>query len=486
MKQLYFFLAALFLFQFSSLAQQNSHDKIFTKSEDILNAIMKSHNSHKDNDSARTIVTTKILENGYVLESRMGQFWNGTDWDNSSLISYTYTPDGLKTEEIDQFWIEGEWVNSYRYLTSYFINDIVSLYVEQSWNGTDWVNSYEYASLYNNDLHLMKYAVQQWNGAAWDSLYKTTYEYDNSGNLATSIDQNWNGTGWDNQYKNSYQYNSNNDISQRLEEQWIEGSWKNSILDLYSYDAQNQLDLIASFWWPDSVWKESVEIYYDFDSYGNITDKLTKFWESEELGLQNKYHTMYEYLPGTNLDTKVTNQEWNLQSEEWINQYREIKGYDGENNIQNYLTEVWNGSDWQASSQDNYTYDDHGNLDIQLSQNWDGTEWVNSFRATHTWLVVTAVEDDPASLPLAYSLKQNYPNPFNPSTKISYTIAKFSLVQLKIFDVLGNELETLINQEKPAGTYQLIWNAVNFPSGVYFYQIKAGDFIQTKKMILLK
>jgi hypothetical protein len=416
----------------------------------------------------------------------MGQFWNGTDWDNSSLTSYTYTPEGLKTEEIDQFWIDGAWVNSYRYSTSYFINDIVSLYLEQSWSGTEWVNSYEDVSIYNNDLQLKIYAVQQWNGAAWDSLYKTTYDYDNSGNLEITIDQSWNGTGWDNQYKNTYQYNANNDVSERLEEQWFEGNWKNSILDVYNYNEQDQLELIASFWWPDTAWKESVEIYYAYDSYGYITDKLTKFWESEELGLQNKYHQTYEYLPGTGIETVVTNQEWSLQSEEWINQYREVKSYDEENNIQNYLTEVWGGTDWLPAFQDNYTYDEHGNLDIQLSQNWNGTEWINSFKATHVWLFVTSVEDDPASLPFAYSLKQNYPNPFNPSTKISYTVGKTSNVQLRIFDVLGNELETLINQEKPAGTYQLIWNAANFPSGVYFYQIKSDEFVQTKKMILLK
>ena len=59
-------------------------------------------------------------------------------------------------------------------------------------------------------------------------------------------------------------------------------------------------------------------------------------------------------------------------------------------------------------------------------------------------------------------------------------------VQTKVFDVFGNEIETLVNEEKPAGTYELNWNAENLPSGVYFYQLKAGDFIETKKMLLFK
>jgi hypothetical protein len=59
-------------------------------------------------------------------------------------------------------------------------------------------------------------------------------------------------------------------------------------------------------------------------------------------------------------------------------------------------------------------------------------------------------------------------------------------VTLKVYDVLGNEIETLVNQEKPAGTYEITWNAEQLPSGVYFYQLRAGEFVQTKKMILLK
>jgi hypothetical protein len=89
-------------------------------------------------------------------------------------------------------------------------------------------------------------------------------------------------------------------------------------------------------------------------------------------------------------------------------------------------------------------------------------------------------------LPTEFSLGQNYPNPLNPSTKIKYSIPKSSQVSLKIFNTLGEEIETLVNEEKPVGTYELNWNASNLPSGVYFYRIQTGDFVQTRKMILLK
>jgi len=88
--------------------------------------------------------------------------------------------------------------------------------------------------------------------------------------------------------------------------------------------------------------------------------------------------------------------------------------------------------------------------------------------------------------PSSFELKQNYPNPFNPATTISYQLSVFSHVTLKIYDILGNKITTLVNQEKPAGTYEVTWNAAGQPSGVYFYQLRAGNFTDTKKLILLK
>ena len=89
-------------------------------------------------------------------------------------------------------------------------------------------------------------------------------------------------------------------------------------------------------------------------------------------------------------------------------------------------------------------------------------------------------------IPKENILFQNYPNPFNPATRISYSIKEEGLVTLKIYDVLGKEVVTLVNENKPAGNYEVNWNAFNLPSGMYIYKIQAGSFVQTRKMILLK
>ena len=90
------------------------------------------------------------------------------------------------------------------------------------------------------------------------------------------------------------------------------------------------------------------------------------------------------------------------------------------------------------------------------------------------------------NISLQFSLSQNYPNPFNPGTKIFYTVAVKQLVSLKVYDLLGREITTLVNEEKPAGEYEVEFDAGSLSSGIYFYQLKAGNSILTKKMIYLK
>jgi hypothetical protein len=99
---------------------------------------------------------------------------------------------------------------------------------------------------------------------------------------------------------------------------------------------------------------------------------------------------------------------------------------------------------------------------------------------------ITSVEEHSTDLPSSYILLQNFPNPFNPSTIISYQLPIGGNVTLKIYDILGNEMETLVDEFKPAGKYETEFNAASLPSCVYFYSLKAGDYIDTKKMLLLK
>jgi len=122
---------------------------------------------------------------------------------------------------------------------------------------------------------------------------------------------------------------------------------------------------------------------------------------------------------------------------------------------------------------------------------WKGNE---KRELSQTYKVLVGISDvDDGKVPIDFSLSQNYPNPFNPSTTISFTIPSsteyYSVLQnvtLKVYDILGREVATLVDENKPAGVYNVkcIMNNVN--SAIYFYTLKAGSFFQTKKMMLIK
>jgi hypothetical protein len=111
-------------------------------------------------------------------------------------------------------------------------------------------------------------------------------------------------------------------------------------------------------------------------------------------------------------------------------------------------------------------------------------QWITA--ENESQLSLTAVENNGKNLPASFSLSQNYPNPFNPSTVITYNVPKESQITLKVFNVLGQEVTTLVNSNQKAGTYNIMFNASKLSSGIYFYSLKANGFTSTKKMMLVK
>ena len=114
------------------------------------------------------------------------------------------------------------------------------------------------------------------------------------------------------------------------------------------------------------------------------------------------------------------------------------------------------------------------------------SQFVQEFYQSNFDDILVSVEDEMANIPTEFILHQNYPNPFNPSTKISWQSPVSGHQSLKVYDVLGNEVATLVNEYKNAENYEVEFNATSLSSGIYFYKLQAGSFIQTKKMILIK
>jgi predicted GH43/DUF377 family glycosyl hydrolase len=166
-------------------------------------------------------------------------------------------------------------------------------------------------------------------------------------------------------------------------------------------------------------------------------------------------------------------------------------------------------AEWQAKQKDMHSYDEMphfvSSTDLHIDEgiatylesrgtpiagisfdfDWDSRKPLTPDIGADEFNGIVGVEDE-GTIPTEFALEQNYPNPFNPSTTFRYSVPTQSKVVIKVFDVLGNEIATLMDEEKSVGTYELTWNAANLSSGIYFYQLKASDYVQTRKMILLK
>lgn len=121
---------------------------------------------------------------------------------------------------------------------------------------------------------------------------------------------------------------------------------------------------------------------------------------------------------------------------------------------------------------------------IGSSSIWGGlTAYIDDITINYSPVGINQINSE---IPSKFNLSQNYPNPFNPTTKINFDVPQNEFITLKIYDNLGKEIVTLVNEKLTPGTYSVDWNASEYPSGVYFYRLQSDNFTQTKRMILIK
>ena len=147
-----------------------------------------------------------------------------------------------------------------------------------------------------------------------------------------------------------------------------------------------------------------------------------------------------------------------------------------------------NGANWNSKQ---YRADQY-NCQISCISNSNGYIFAGTDGGVFRGLLsTTSTNETDSKIPSSFVLEQNYPNPFNPVTTIKFSVplnvkGERSNVTLKVYDVLGNEVATLFNEYKSAGSYEVVFDANKLSSGVYFYRLQAGNFVDTKKMLLLK
>ena len=189
----------------------------------------------------------------------------------------------------------------------------------------------------------------------------------------------------------------------------------------------------------------------------------------------------------------------------WTKSGYEIPDYDPGNCLSKgtiyYLadgTPLGRWSAWYWTPEGNYpnkitkTYDNSEARVTRIeTEIWDGTQWVKSTSAWYSYEDIPMATEDNSLIPIYFELKQNYPNPFNPITSIIFELPQDSHISIKIYNSLGSEIKTLVNEFKPVGQYQVNWDGTDntgdgASGGTYFCQLQTGDFTQTRKMVLLK
>ncbi len=146
------------------------------------------------------------------------------------------------------------------------------------------------------------------------------------------------------------------------------------------------------------------------------------------------------------------------------------------------LCKVINGGhSWPGGDETQWSGPDVGNTNMDINSSAEIWNFVKSYRLPPATGVGTCCGD-----PVEFSLSQNYPNPFNPSTTIKYELAQAAMVRLSVYDLLGREVAVLVNKREDAGVHQTKFDASNLASGVYLYRLQAGDFLQSRKLLVLR
>ncbi len=387
-------------------------------------------------------------------------------------------------------------------------------------------NSYQVDSIYalygNLNVHIYKYDENQnqildssgyYSGNEWRKLSRRISTYNADGNILSSFTQYWNAGGyWQNNFLSNYSYigSKRDSIVYKI---WRNDDWEYFMLLTFDYSNAGELFSTTYKQWEDTVWTANSREEYIYNSDNLVDSTFTKIWLTPENMWFNSGLIIYTYDANGN-EIEFLEKTW--YSNSWNNNRKITTTFNENNQKTSWVLQRWAYSNWLNVERVIYQYDENGNMNFAYHETWDennsawnrtdgtidfldnsGMEFVLQASEINVFYSGLTEVSENSDLIKDFKLKQNFPNPFskssggNPTTTIEYSIPtvgakNFSPVQLKIFDVLGREITTLVNKKQSPGNYSIKFNASNLPTGIYFYRIYAGDYFATKKMILMK
>jgi len=424
---------------------------------------------------------------------------NGTQWVNFQRISNLFNSQGKLLNYIYELWQNNQWFIQLRSTTTYNSNgQAIQLLVEQAVNN-QLTNSSRKTYTYNNN-YIAEVINQNWQNNNWVNYSKDIFINDSQGNHLSDTYQLWQNSSWNNDQRFLSTYDGNSNLLLIITELWDNG-WKNGFRETNTYDSNgNGLTSLNEKWDTNfNIWVGELRNSASYNASNNITQQTYEIYDFTEWRYKDRY--TYSYDANENLISNLYEAWLNGQ---WSNWGFYGYTYDINNNLLTSIYQLWNNGAWENVWKQSYQYDSNNNLTTGNYYSWINSSWTpadgslifrddgnNSF-GFYGFKITVVYKNSPTYIDTEkvaltdYLLSQNYPNPFNPSTSIKYTITSRQFVQLKVYVVLGNEVATLVDEEKPAGSYEVEFNASKLSSGVYFYKIQAGSYVETKKMILIK
>ena len=360
--------------------------------------------------------------------------------------------------------------------------------VVQAWRDSVWVNKAKKVKTYDDNGYLSQKDRYKYRDGEWSLKGMTVFENNDNGDPETTTRQAYRNDAWINRYRTNFSYNDGGLLMSKVEQKWREDGWRNKKETALTYEGDLCVTKTISKW-RDSTWVDKVlkELFYNEN--GDRDEKITYKWRDSTW--TPRHRVIYSYNDNAALSEKLV-YKWTDST--WVDKARASVGYDDNQNPVQVLLEKKDSTDaWVNVSLRENTYSDNGLLIETVRSKWRDENWLPRKRYEYNYSTDREVlsAGAPAALPKKIVLSQAYPNPFNPATTISYHLLEANHVRVDIYDMIGNKVRTLVSQTQNAGTKSYQWNATNdlgqsVSAGMYIYTIQAGDFIQSKKMVLLK
>lgn len=376
-----------------------------------------------------------------------------------SLNVFSQIPDNIIRDDeilVEQFvddWQAENWIYDEHHIYEYNDENLLSEYTIMKFIDDEWHNSKLRTYTYDPDGLLTEMIVFNTSYGEWINYQKYTYAYFENNLLSEYIYSMWENDLWEARYRHQYIYNDNQLLIKHYRDEWTGSGWHAEYGNWFSYNSNEELiEDLAKRW--IGYWTNNSRHEYSYNSHGDCETYLFFIWDDEfyEWWLMNDYFYEYEYENNIKI-TKTTSYYSNYDNKEV------------------------------------YSYNINGNLIETIQQDWSSGTWINDARISSIYETTHVYEYEIVNQKNTINV---FPNPFNPLTTIEFSIYNDSKVELTIYNIKGQKIKTLAQNEFTKGLHSIIWNGddeLNNPvsSGTYFYKLNInGKTEAVKKCLLLK